>query len=259
MPKKKNQKSVFILWFIIICPILIIGMLGYFMIKNPSKVSVFPDIPDPVSQPVLQNPVIDYDQLNNETDTDSLMKQRKTEYGVEKGVDIIAKPDESLKIGDSVVSMQEIIDKIAIESGRFVEKDLAGSLEAEKDLKPESVFDGYGIYIVQPGDNIWNIHFMFLNSYFTNRGITLSPVADEPNAKGASSGVGKILKFSENMVHIYSINDRKLETDINIIEPLSKIVVYNMEKIFALLDTIDRKNIQQIKFDGETIWIPSEQ
>jgi len=259
MPQKKNKKSALILWVIIICPILMIAGLAYLTVKNPEKNFVTPQLPEQASQPVSQNPVIDYDQLNTETETDALMKERKAEYGVDKGLDIIARADESLKIGDSTIPMQDIIDKIEIESGRFVEKDLPGSMDTHTSVNAEKDVDGYGIYVVKPGDNIWNIHFMFLNNYFTNRGISLSPVSDEPDAKGTSSGVGKILKFSENMVYIYNVKERKLEEDINIILPLSKIVVFNMKTIFGLLDTIDYKNIQQIQFDGETIWIPSEQ
>ena len=43
---------------------------------------------------------------------------------LKKGVDMITKSDESFKIGDSTVSMQEILDKIRINRGDIVEKDL---------------------------------------------------------------------------------------------------------------------------------------
>ena len=49
-------------------------------------------------------------------------------------------------------------------------------------------------------DNIWNIHFEFLKEYFQYRGIVVTDSADEPKKKGGSSGIGRILKFSENMV-----------------------------------------------------------
>jgi len=59
-------------------------------------------------------------------------------------------------------------------------------------------------------------------------------------------------------VHIYNIKDRKLDTELNRILPLSKIVVYNMQRIFALLDQIDYNHVNHIRFDGETFWIPAE-
>jgi len=119
--------------------------------------------------------------------------------------------------------------------------------------------DAYGIYIVQAGDNIWNIHFQFLKDYFDHRGIALSPLADEPNRRGSSSGIGKLLKFSENMVYIYNVRERKIDVDLNLIHPLSKIVVFKMKQVFTLLDGIDYGRVNRIQFDGETLWIPANQ
>ena len=133
----------------------------------------------------------------------------------------------------------------------------------EKQLKslvmPSGGVEAYGIYVVRPGDNIWNIHFLFLKDYFARRGITLSPRSDEPDRRGYSSGVGKILKFSETMVYIYNIRQHKLDVDLNLIHPRSKIVIFNMAEALSLLDQIDYRNVKQIKFDGETLWIPAEQ
>jgi len=116
----------------------------------------------------------------------------------------------------------------------------------------------YGIHVVQPGENIWEIHFRLLEDYYDNKGIALSPLSDEPDDLGHSSGVGKILKFSEEMVHIYNLKERKLETSLDFIYPLSKIVVYNMGHVFALLDRINYKDVERIAFDGETLWLPAE-
>ncbi len=116
----------------------------------------------------------------------------------------------------------------------------------------------YGIYIVRSGDNIWNIHFQLLKDYFRKKGINLSPKSDEPFDQGFSSGIGKLLKFSENMVSIYNLVDDSIETDINIIEPMSKVVIYNMTDVFSLLELIDYSTVNQIKFDGDSIWILTE-
>ncbi len=135
------------------------------------------------------------------------------------------------------------------------------SLEAElrKRVMPSDGVQAYGIYVVRPGDNIWNIHFLFLRDYFARKGITLSPRSDEPDRRGYSSGVGKILKFSEKMVYIYNIRQHKLDVNLNLIHPRSKIVVFNMAEALSLLDQIDYRNVKHIRFDGETLWIPAEQ
>ena len=116
----------------------------------------------------------------------------------------------------------------------------------------------YGIYVVQPGDNIWNIHFNILKEFYEYQGIFVSSEADEPVALGKSSGVGKILKFYETMVIIYNLIDQKVDSNIDLLEPLSKIVVYNMDEVFSLLQEINYENIARIQFDGKTIWIPAK-
>jgi hypothetical protein len=119
--------------------------------------------------------------------------------------------------------------------------------------------NAYGIYVVQPTDNIWNVHFRFLKDYFQQRGVRLSSAADEPRRSGSSSGVGKILKFSETMVHIYNLRDKKLDVDLNLIHPLTKIVIFDMGQVFSLLDQIDYAHVNHIQFDGKTLWIPAKQ
>ena len=134
-----------------------------------------------------------------------------------------------------------------------------GDLEAELKmlLQQNRKPDAYGIYVVQRNDNIWNIHFKFLTEYFRNRGIEISRLADEPDHKGRSSGVGKILKFSENLVFIYNTRERRLASDINLLQPFGKIVVFNMGKVFELLDNLSLEDIDQLQFDGENLWLPA--
>ena len=127
-----------------------------------------------------------------------------------------------------------------------------------KRLGIEDLIDAYGVYIVRKNDSIWNIHFQFLKEYFQHRSIVLSPRSDEPDQRGFSSGVGKILKFSENMVHIFNLREKKLDTNLNLIQPESKIVIFNLSQVFSLLQQIDLTNVQQIQFDGETLWFPAE-
>ncbi len=246
-----NSKK--IIGMVIVAVIVIAGALGLKLWWKPAAGPVEQKASPKIIVPIAPQPVIDYNQLDQDQELKDLMQNRKAKYGLEKGIDIITKSDESLKVGDTTVPMQEILDKIRLKTGDIIEKDIQ-SFQGDSGDKIKE----FGIYVVQPGDNIWNIHFKFLKDYFDHKGVSLSPIADEPDQGGRSSGVGKILKFSENTVQIYNIKKRELDIDLNLIAPLSKIVVYNMEQIFALLDLIDYEQVNNIQFDGETLWIPAE-
>ncbi|MDY6988973.1 MAG: hypothetical protein SWQ30_13055 [Thermodesulfobacteriota bacterium] len=206
------------------------------------------------TSPAGPEKVIDYGKLKDEGDEElnALMKERKEPYGIDKGIDMVVKPDESIKVGDETVQMKEIVDEVRLKQGEILEADLRTGI---RDYGP----DEYGIYVVQPNDNMWDIHFRLLQEYYDHKEIALSPLADEPDRLGYSSGVGKILKFSEQMVHIYNMKERKLDTELGLIYPLSKVVIYNMGNVFALLERINYEDVQRIEFDGETLWLPAEQ
>ena len=128
---------------------------------------------------------------------------------------MIVKAGKSMKIGESAISMQEILDQIQLRTGDIVEKDVHA--------RGSSSDTACGIYGLQPGDNIWNIHFDFLKDYFVHRGVTLSFFSDEPDLRGRSSGVVKLLKFLENMIHIYNIREHELDKDIHMVQPLRRL------------------------------------
>ena len=281
--------------------------------------------------------VIDYNKLDQDQQLKSLIDQRKEAFGIDKGVDLIVKSDESLKVGDITVPMQEILDQIHLKEGDIIEKDISKDVRAAipkqiqpdsskvlqteastdkrtlipKDLaatvpprvqpdtakalpteasgdkkaipqkarptllkgdiktkihakqsysKPVTILDKkvFGIHVVRTGENIWNLHFQILRDYFARRDLPVSIHADEPISNGSSTGIGKLLKFSENLVYIYNLREHRLATDLNLIQPLEKIVIYNMARVLELLDQIDFSNIDHIQFDGEVIWIPTE-
>ncbi|MEE4359479.1 MAG: PCRF domain-containing protein [Desulfococcaceae bacterium] len=165
---------------------------------------------------------------------------------------LIAELDGLLEEDEGTIR-EKLQDELALL--RIRRDDLEGGLM--ETLLPEEAPDVYGIYVVRKGDNVWNIHFSFLREYFENKAIRISAAADEPIRPGLSSGVGRILKFSENMVYIYNLREKKLEPDLNIIHPLSKIVVFNMGQAFEMLRQLDYSNIHRIRFDGENLWIPA--
>ena len=204
-------------------------------------------------------PVIEYRDGNESEEVQELTEKRKADLGVEETLDLVLKADESLKLGDTIVPMEEILSHIRLKRGEIIENDLQETALKDAEAAGKANTDVYGIHVVKPGDNIWNIHFRFLKDYFEKRGISLSPVSDEATSSGYSSGVGKILKFSENMVYVYNVRDRSLDMDLNMIQPLSKVIVFDMGRVFALLDQIDYKNVNRIQFDGETLWIPAKQ
>jgi hypothetical protein len=49
-----------------------------------------------------------------------------------------------------------------------------------------------------------------------------------------------------------------VDVDINLLSPLSKIIVYNMDEVFSLLRDINFDTIDRIQFDGKTIWVPAK-
>jgi hypothetical protein len=229
----------------------------WFMSRPPDKSPIeAASSPRPVVAPRVEIPtekVIDYGKIKENSDSTltDLMNERKEPYGVEQSIDMIVKSDESIKVGDETVPMKTILDQVRLEQGEIIETNLGKTPEEKKPGE-------YGIRVVQAQENIWDIHFKLLKDYYAHKGIHVSPLADEPDLQGRSSGVGKILKFSEHMVHIYNMREHKLETDLNQIYPLTKVVVYNMSFIFALLDRVDYQDVHRIEFDGETLWLPAE-
>ena len=209
---------------------------------------------DTTVQGKIKSPlVIDYKEMGKSNDLTEMMEQRKKRLSMEKSLDFIVRSNETFTVGGVTVSMKEILKKAQLKhQGVFEEK-----IQNSGEVIPETIKE-FGIVVIQPGDNLWNIHFKILKEYYETRGITLAGTADEPLDCGTSSGVGKLLKFSESMVIIYDLINGEIDTEINLLEPLSKIVVYNMEEIFSLLEEINYENVDMIRFDGETIWIHAD-
>jgi hypothetical protein len=232
---------------------VLLAALWFWDIKDKTFFKTQPQVaqPEPERIPIHQPPVIDYSQIDKNAELQALMKSRKNAYGVDSGVDMIAKPEETLKVGDAVVPMKEILGKIHLNQRKIIKDDLAAPLD-------QLSADAYGIYVVKPGDSIWKIHYNLLRGYLLQKGIKLSYFSDEPKRNGKSSGVGRILKFSEKMVSIYNVKERKLETDLNLLQPLSKIAVFNIGQTLDLFKQIDFRQFDHVRFDGKNLSIPAE-
>ncbi len=204
-----------------------------------------------VIKEVSKPEVIDYNELEKEGIIKDLMASRKKDLGMYDSLDMVVRSDETVTVGGITVSMQEILEQAAARQGKVFETQLT-----ESGSRQPGKVTTYGVYVVQPGDNIWNIHFRILKEYYARKGIEVEDRADEPTDAGVSSGIGKILKFSESMVIIYNLKEKTVDDNINIIEPLSKVIIYNMEEVFSLLDKIDFNHVDRLQFDGTNIWIP---
>ena len=257
---KNNSSQKFI---IVTIMILFVVAIVYFVANKDKKPNI---VEQPIKKEIPQNKesyenaykkeikseqVINYNEIEKDEKLKKTMIERKKKYDIKNSLDMIVDSNETFKIKDTEISMEQILKLVALKRGDVVEENISKE-PIDTEIKQ------YGIYVVKPGDNIWNIHFNILREYYSLKNIKLDLQADEPDKMGFSSGVGKILKFSEKMVIIYNLEQGTIDSDINIIEPLTKIVVYNMSEIFSLLNDINYENVSKLQFDGKTIWIATD-
>lgn len=172
--------------------------------------------------------------------------QRKQPYGLEKSVDAVVRSDESIRLGDKQVPVQELERKLVVESrGSLLDKPLDGGKVS-----------AWGVHAVRPGDSLWSIHYGILREYLASRGYKLPQQADQPTSGGLSSGVGKVLKFAEHMVGVYNLKTGHMTRDLDLLEPGQKVVVFNLSEIFDQLAQIDPKDLSGVMYDGRVLLFP---
>ncbi|MBF0509152.1 MAG: hypothetical protein HQK57_09540 [Deltaproteobacteria bacterium] len=210
--------------------------------------------------------------------------ERKKQLGLDKSVTAVVKSGEAVKVGGTTISMSQIREDVKQQKhildnrtvrGEDLPSDIKTSMVQKKvdtskvapygqisdtartamaiESQKKAARAAYGLYLVRPNDNLWDIHFRFLREYLGHRGIILQPRDDQPMPNGRSSGVGKILKFAEVVAYVYNAKERKLVREINLIHPNEKIVVFNMELLSDILDKVDRTSIQKVTFDGVSL------
>jgi len=241
-------------------------------------------------------PVIDHEKLKKQSDKGlkELVQKRKKEFGVDKSVDMVVASGEQIRVGKEIIPLDRILaeikaqrkeleasvatpaqpakpDVVAVptkiqEPNRTMQAKLdAGPLPPETRVprrhmparpakKPVSY---YGVYVVRPGDNLWNIHFAFLGEYFGSRGIPIPSDADEPHGS-KSSGIGRILKYAETMVYIFNLKTRTLSKNLDLLEPKEKIVIFNLSALNQALAPLTYRQLDRVHFDGRDLII-SEQ
>ncbi|MBU1275054.1 MAG: hypothetical protein KJ720_06735 [Proteobacteria bacterium] len=172
--------------------------------------------------------------------------QRKKPFGLDKSVDAVARSDESIQVGQKKVPVEELERKLVVEQRGEVR---------EKSLQGQKV-SAWGVHVVRPGENLWGIHYHLLREYLAGRGVQLPARADQPQPKGYSTGVGKILKFAEHMVGVYNLRTGHMSKNLNLLEPGQKVVVFNLSEIFAQLDKVNPHEINGIMYDGRVLFFP---
>jgi hypothetical protein len=248
-PKKQNSTRVFLIALTSILAILSIGRTIDWGQTASFAQSVLERLNLPIqSSHPAAGVTFDLNRLGRDAKLAQLTVERKQRFGIDKGLDLISRADEIIRIGTRTVAMKEILDEI----------DSAAHLAPRPSLPAQGqTVDGYyGIYLVEPDDNIWNIHILFLQEALASRGISLLPIADEPDHHGFSSGQGKILNFPDEMAHIYNIAQRRLERDLSRVTAMNLLIVYDLQALLRLLDQIDQGRLNHIEFDGQSIWMP---
>ncbi len=195
--------------------------------------------------------VIDVDVLRKggEKKLSALMAERKKMWGLEKSVDVVATGDEKVKFGDFVISLDEIQKYLKIAAGNVVTEDLKEAPSVRKTLSY------FGIRLVRPGDNLWDVHFGILKEYLASRGIRVSAEADRPDKEGRSSGVARVLKFAENMVVVYNLETKSPPKNLNVLHAGAEVVIFNFTPIFKLLSSVEFKQLSHIRFDGKMLYL----
>jgi hypothetical protein len=119
--------------------------------------------------------------------------------------------------------------------------------------EPQSTY--YGVRLVRPGENLWNIHYAVIQEYFARRNLILAPTADERGPNGRSSGVARLLKFIERVVFVYDLDARRLASNINLLRPYHLLVFFKISDLFAALDQLQPQDINRMHFLSYRLWL----
>ncbi|MEW6267520.1 MAG: hypothetical protein AB1641_30985 [Thermodesulfobacteriota bacterium] len=95
-----------------------------------------------------------------------------------------------------------------------------------------------------------------MREYFGSRGIQVSRQADQ-STTGRSTGVARILKYAESMVHIYNVKTKQLDKNLDFLEPNQKVVVFNLTRLDMILGSIKANQIDRIVYDGRDLFLPA--
>ena len=232
----------------------------------------------------VQPAVIDFNKIRDKSDQslDEMIAGRKKEFGLDDSVDMVVGLNESIKLGQETVALSDILTQI--EDKKKQVADQTASTNPDVQLSEMSIGEDsppatlgpppplpeetagsihnefYGVYVVRRGDNLWDIHFGILREYLRHLNIKISDHADETQGRfGGSSGVSRILKYAENMVFIYNIKTKRLDSNLNVIEPETKLVVFNLTHLQKILGSLKPEDLDKIRYDGKELYLPGSE
>ena len=269
-------------WALAALVILAAGLNHYYQWYPWPWLKKEPSPPAPAAATPIVPPspgLIDFQKIKDKSDRllVDLNLRRKKEFGLDQSVDMVVGADESIRVGRETVSLDDILSQIEILSGEeasrqelplietrpLQEVDLTGDSppaplpppDPQPALKKE--VDFYGVYVVRRGDNLWDIHFAILREYLNHRGIDVPPNADEiKSPSGRSSGVSRILKWAESMVHIFNMKTKSLDQKLDLLEPNEKVVVFNLTHLHRILGALKSGGLDQVQYDGRKLYLP---
>ncbi len=187
---------------------------------------------------------------------ESSQKERREAFELKESVDHIVTKEEPFEVGGrrmTIEGMQKGLDE-ALEPKpvlpTILEREIGPSIRKPVVPKvlPRTATSYYGVRVIRPTENIWNIHYAILKEYMKRRGIELAAFSDEPTPEGKSSGVGRLLKFIENAVLVYNLAGDRFENDLNAIRPHSIVVFFKISHLFEALDRLEPDDLRWLRY-----------
>ena len=188
---------------------------------------------------------------------ESTQEERKEAFELNRSVDQIVLKNEPLTLEGREVTIEEILRQLQGHKDfrqlfpSIQETEIGGYIRRPV-FAPKAREDApavyYGVREVRPGENLWKLHYRIIQEYMARRHIILPPTADEPFPDGRSSGVGRLLKYIENVVVVYNMDQDRLEKDLNAIQPSSVLVFFKISDLFAVLDQLRAEDLRWVRY-----------
>ncbi|ROQ91063.1 hypothetical protein [Desulfosoma caldarium] len=237
------------------------GSTGVELVRKPMPMA---EAVPPASKPVEAAPST-YPDVSPKTS----QQKRKEAFGLNTSVDHVVQAQEPFSAHGRQWTVEEIQRRLAgqalpspqssgaptepgaekIALGGYVPKPMPAA-SAETPVQKTTY---YGVRLVRPGENVWKIHYGVIREYFARRGIELPPRADQPRPDGQSTGVGRVLKFLESMVHVYDTRHNRLIENIDLLQPHNLIVFFNISEVFSALDQVNVQDLEALRYLGSTL------
>lgn len=192
----------------------------------------------------------------------STQKQRREAFQLYKSVDHILLKNEPFEVDGKKLTIAGIMKRLEgktahpVVSPRLEEYNLTANgggapAEVRKQIPQTPVY--YGVRIVRPGENLWNIDYAIIREYFARRHVILPMIADEPAPDGYSSGVGRLLLFLQGVVYIYNVQKDCLVTNPNLIHPSAIVVFFKISDLFAALNKLQPQDLPMLHYVKNTL------